>query len=102
VLTVVESVLFSRLWPEYWSPEQYGDFIVHLALNPEAGDVIPGSGGCRKIRWSGPGMGKRGGVRLVYALRRPQGTVWLLSIYSKSARDTITADVLRKLLEEMQ
>ena len=67
MLTVVESALFARLWPDYWSPEEYGDFILHLALNPEAGVVIPCSGGCRKIRWSRPGMGKRGGVRVVYA-----------------------------------
>lgn len=53
MLTVIESALFSRLWPEYWSPEEYGDFILHLALDPEAGDVIAGSGGCR--RFGGPG-----------------------------------------------
>ena len=75
MLTVVESALFARLWPDYWSPEEYGDFILHLALNPEAGVVIPGSGGCRKIRWSRPGMGKRGGVRVVYAWMPVSGIV---------------------------
>jgi hypothetical protein len=102
VLTIIESALFSRLWPEYWSPEDYGDFIHHLAMNPESGDVIPGSGGCRKIRWSRPGMGKRGGVRVIYALRLGSGTVLLLTIYSKSARESLSADVLRRLLEVMQ
>lgn len=102
MLTVIESALFARLWPEYWSPEEYGDFILHLALNPEAGDVISGSGGCRKIRWSRPGMGKRGGIRVIYALRLKSGTVWLLTIYSKSARDSLSADVLKRLLEVMQ
>jgi hypothetical protein len=99
MLTVVESALFARLWPDYWSPEEYGDFIVHLALNPEAGVVIPGSGGCRKIRWSRPGMGKRGGVRVVYAWMPLPGTVLLMTIYSKSARDILPAEVLRRLLE---
>ena len=102
MLTVIESVLFSRLWPEYWSPEEYGDFILHLALNPEAGVVIPGSGGCRKIRWSRPGMGKRGGTRVIYALRQRSGTVLLLTMYSKSARESLSAEVLRRLLEAMQ
>lgn len=101
MLTVVESVLFARLWPDYWSPEEYGDFILHLAANPFAGDVIPGSGGCRKVRWQRPGMGKRGGVRVIYALGLLPGAVVLLTIYSKSARDSLSADVLRKLLEAM-
>lgn len=101
MLTVVESVLFARLWPDYWSPEEYGDFILHLAANPFAGDVIPGSGGCRKVRWQRPGMGKRGGVRVIYALGLLPGAVVLLTIYSKSARDSVSADVLRKLLEAM-
>lgn len=99
VLTVIESALFSRLWPEYWSPEEYGDFILHLALDPEAGDLIAGSGGCRKIRWSRPGMGKRGGVRVIYAIKPKAGTVMLLTLYSKSARDSLSADVLKRLLE---
>jgi hypothetical protein len=102
VLTIVESVLFSRLWPEYWSPEDYGDFLLHLAMSPETGDLIPGSGGCRKIRWTRPGMGKRGGVRVIYALRQKSGAVLLLTIYSKSARDSISADVLKRLLEVTQ
>lgn len=101
MLTVVESVLFARLWPDYWSPEEYGDFILHLAANPFAGDVIPGSGGCRKVRWQRPGMGKRGGVRVIYALGLLPGAVVLLTIYSKSARDSLSADVLRKFLEAM-
>lgn len=101
MLTIIESALFARLWPDYWSPEDYGDFVLHLAINPLAGDVIPGSGGCRKIRWVRPGMGKRGGVRVIYALGLVPGAVVLLTIYSKSARDSLSADVLKKLLEAM-
>jgi hypothetical protein len=102
MLTVVETALFARLWPEYWSPEEYGDFILHLAQNPEVGDVIRGSGGCRKIRWSRPGMGKRGGVRVIYAFRPLAGAVLMLTIYSKSARDSLPPDVLKRLLEVSQ
>lgn len=101
MLTIIESALFSRLWPDYWSPEEYGDFILYLAANPLAGDVIPSSGGCRKVRWVRPGMGKRGGVRVIYALGLVPGAVVLLTIYSKSARDSLSADVLRNLLEAM-
>jgi len=50
MLTIVESSLFSRLVSDYLSEEEYEDLKLFLALNPEAGDVIPGSGGLRKLR----------------------------------------------------
>jgi hypothetical protein len=60
MLTVIESPLFTKLWPDYWSEDERGEFAAYVANNPEAGDVIPGSGGCRKIRWRRTGSGKRG------------------------------------------
>jgi hypothetical protein len=101
VLTIVESPLFSRLWPDYWTEAERGEFCAFLACRPEAGDVIPGSGGCRKVRWSRPGTGKRGGVRIVYTVRLAAGELVLLVMYAKSARDNIPAHVLRKIAEEM-
>jgi len=101
VLTVIESPLFSKLWPDYWSEEERGEFAAFIANSPESGDVVPGSGGCRKIRWSRPGAGKRGGVRVIYTARLAKGAVVLLVIYAKSARDNIPAHVLRKIAEEM-
>jgi hypothetical protein len=101
MLTVIESPLFSRLRPDYWTDEEYGDFGFWLGLNPDAGDLIPGSGGCRKIRWSRPGMGKRGGVRVIYLARLKSGELVLLTMYAKNARDTIAADVLRKIAREL-
>lgn len=52
MLTIAESDDFSVVWPKYWTAEEFGDFCAWLALNPEAGDVIPKSGGVRKVRWS--------------------------------------------------
>lgn len=66
MLTVIESQLFTKLWPEYWSEEERAEFAVFIANAPKVGDVIPGSGGCRKIRWTRAGTGKRGGVRVIY------------------------------------
>lgn len=100
MLTIIESPLFTRLWPEYWSADEHGEFSAFLALNPEAGDVIPGSGGCRKIRWTRPGKGKRGGVRVVYGARLASGALMLLTIYSKSSQDNIPPHILRKLAAE--
>ena len=101
MFTVIESPLFSRLWPDYWTEAERGDFVAYLAANPEAGELIVGSGGCRKVRWSLPGVGKSGGVRVIYTARLKNGTLVLLTIYGKSARETIPAHILRKLAEEL-
>ena len=64
--TVVESDTFQRLWPLYWTEDERGAFASFLASHPDAGDVIVGTGGLRKVRWSRAGSGKRGGVRVIY------------------------------------
>jgi hypothetical protein len=46
---------FQRLWPYYWTEEERGEFAAWLAENPEAGDIVPSSGGCRKVRWARAG-----------------------------------------------
>jgi len=69
---------------------------------PKPGDVIPASGGIRKVRWSRSGRGKRGGVRVIYFNRLTNGEIWLLLIYSKSARENIPAHVLRAIREEIE
>ena len=99
--TIVESPLFSKLWPDYWSEDQRGEFASWIAEHPDVGDVIPASGGCRKVRWSREGQGKQGGTRVVYVKRLANGMIVLLLIYAKSARDTIPAHVLRRILKEM-
>ena len=72
MLTVVETLLFQKQWPLYWTEEERGEFaahIAHIADNPDAGDVAPGSGGIRKVRWRRAGSGKSGGVRVIYFTR---------------------------------
>ena len=69
--------------------------------NPDAGDVIPGSGGVRKVRWGLAGRGKRGGVRVIYYLRLQQGQVWMLTLYAKNEAATIPGAILRKIKEEL-
>lgn len=102
VLTIVETPTFQRLWPDYWTEEERGEFASWLALTPDAGDVVPGSGGVRKVRWSRKGSGKRGGVRVVYFNRLANGEVWLLLIYAKNVQDNVAAGVLRELKQEIE
>ncbi|MDD5393135.1 MAG: type II toxin-antitoxin system RelE/ParE family toxin [Thiothrix sp.] len=102
MLTVIETPLFTSLWPDYWSEDERGAFASWLAENPEEGDVVPKSGGVRKIRWSRKGMGKRGGVRVIYYNRLANGEIWLLLIYAKNKNENIPAHVLRAIKEELE
>ncbi len=64
--TVVETPTFRKQADKIWSEEEHLDFISYIAAHPDAGAVIPGTDGARKIRWSNDGSGKKGGVRVIY------------------------------------
>lgn len=68
---------------------------------PVVGDVIPGSGGLRKVRWSRGGMGKRGGTRVIYYNMLSEGSIWLLIVYTKAKFDNLPAAFLKQLKEEV-
>jgi len=96
VRTVAETPVFVRYAAEVWSDAERLDFINWIAANPEAGDVIPRSGGCRKVRWAVSGAGKRGGARVIYFLEQAH-TIWLLIVYRKAKFDNLPTDFLAEL-----
>lgn len=100
--TVVETPTFAADAEVLWSEEERGAFCAWIAGNPEAGDLIPGSGGCRKVRWALPGRGKRGGVRVIYFTRRANGEIWLLVIYAKTVRENIPSHLLKAIREAIE
>lgn len=102
MLTVIETPTFVRLASDCWNDEDRMRFISFIAGSPDAGDVVPGSGGVRKVRWGVAGRGKRGGVRVIYFNRLANGEIWLLLVYGKSVRDNIPAHVLRQIKEEIE
>jgi hypothetical protein len=102
MLTVIETSIFSRIWSDYWSQAEHDDFITHIAHNPDSGDIIPNSGGCRKVRWARAGVGKSGGVRVIYVVRTAADDLILLTMYAKSAKENIPAHILRKIAEEVR
>ena len=102
MLSIVETRLFSRLVQEYLTDQEYGQLQGELIRNPEAGTVVRGSGGVRKLRWAAAGRGKRGGYRVVYFVRRPKGIIWMLTIYPKNVTDSIPGHVLKKIREEIE
>jgi len=97
----VETQLFTRLVQEYLPDDDYARLQQALITNPRIGDVIPGTGGVRKMRWRVAGRGKRGGIRVIYFLRLAQGQIWLLTLYAKNVADTIPAHVLKQIKDEI-
>jgi len=97
--TIAETPLFESLVNDYWTTDERVQFCAWLANNPECGDVIPGSSGCRKVRYARQGTGKRGGVRVIYYNRLAHDQIWLLIIYAKSERENIPAHILKAIKE---
>jgi len=94
-VTVVETSAFVRMAARIWSESEVASLVDTVARNPEAGDVIPGTGGVRKLRWGRAGQGKRGGSRVIYFFYRTDCPIYLLLAYAKSQATDMTPDEKR-------
>lgn len=97
----VESQIFTRLIGKYLDDDEYALLQRHLVIHPEAGPIVRGSGGVRKLRWSVSNKGKSGGVRVIYYIRDGD-SFWMLTVYSKGELDTIPGQMLKKIKEAME
>ena len=97
--TFIELPTFTRYAHDYFSEGELAELQAAISKRPDWGDVVPGAHGVRKLRWSRAGMGKRGGVRVLYYVQDAQGRIWLLTVYAKSARENIAASTLNALRE---
>jgi hypothetical protein len=95
--TVIESTEFISWSAKVWSDDERLEFIDWISENPLAGDVIPGAGSLRKVRWARQGMGRRGGARVIYFNRLASGEVVLLLVYAKAKFDNLSPEFLVKL-----
>ena len=102
MFSFIEARLFTKLVVEYLTDEEYGALQESLMRDPDAGPVIPGSGGIRKIRWAAQGRGKRGGYRVIYFVRRTHGVIWMLTMYPKNVAENIPTHVLRQIRKEVE
>ena len=102
MFTVIETAAFVRSTHAIWSEVEHMDFINWIAANPQAGDVIVGTGGLRKVRWSRTGVGKRGGTRVITYVMMADGKVWLLIAYTKNQFDTLSKTLLNTLRKEIE
>jgi hypothetical protein len=102
-MVIVETSIFSRQVQSLLDDDDYRRLQTILVVRPDAGDLIPGGGGLRKIRWGAQGRGKRGGVRVIYYWAVRQEHILMLLMYAKNERDNLTAEqlkVLRRIIEE--
>ena len=93
----VETPVFTRRVKDLLPDEDYRTLQVALLLRPEQGPLIRGAGGLRKVRWAPRGVGKRGGVRVIYYWRPDEQVLYMLFAYAKTAQEDLTPDQLRVL-----
>lgn len=98
----IETPFFTRTVDRYLDDDEYRELQAYLNGRPDAGNVVPGSGGVRKLRWAAEGRGKRGGLRIIYYLRIAQGQIWMLTLYGKNVSENIPANVLRAMKEAIE
>ena len=99
MLTFVELSSFATVRDKYLNDDEFASLQFYLAEHPDAGDVIPRSGGCRKLRWAIEGRGKRGGVRVIYFLCLKSGQIVLVTMYAKNVQENIDPKLLGRLKE---
>jgi hypothetical protein len=95
LLTVAETPLFVRQADTIWNEQEREEFVNYIARNPEADDVIPETGGVRKVRWGLAGAGKRGGARVIYFYYDDTRPLYLLLVYAKARKEDLSADEKR-------
>ena len=96
-MELIETPTFTRQVQEALSDDEYRALQLHLVLRPGAGDLITGTGGLRKIRWRVQGRGKRGGARVIYYWKSGAGQIYLLYLYTKNTRNSLSPRELRIL-----
>jgi hypothetical protein len=100
----IETPVFTRQVNDLMADDEYRELQNALLENPEAGDLIKGGGGIRKIRFGVGGRGKSGGVRTIYFWKKAADQIFMLVIYPKSTKDDLTAaetEILRSYVKEL-
>lgn len=96
-MVIIETSVFTRQVVKLLPDDEYHKLQVLLAHRPNAGSLIPGSGGLRKVRWAGSGRGKRGGLRIIYFWAVVQEQMLMLLLYAKNERDDLSPEQLKVL-----
>ena len=95
----IETPTFTKLVLRWLDDDEYASMQNYLATRPDAGSLIRGGGGLRKLRWAGSGRGKRGGLRIIYYWQTDQGQIWMLLAYPKNESDDLSREQVGQLKE---
>ncbi len=98
----IESSAFERVRPDYLDDDEYSELQQFMMRDPEAGAIVRGSGGVRKLRWRRGGAGKRGGLRVIYYVRYKPNEFWMLSLYAKAKLENVPVHILKRLKEAFE
>lgn len=101
-MVFVELTPFVAFRTEYWTDDDLRALQSCLLVSPDAGALIRGGAGLRKLRWSAQGRGKRGGARLIYYWHMPGERIYLIYGYVKSEREDLTPQQVKTLAELMK
>ena len=96
-MVIVETPIFTKTIKSLMSEDDYRQLQSALVIRPDMGDLIPGSGGLRKLRWRTPGRGKRGGVRVIYYWVMSREEIWMLLAYAKAKKEDLSPQQLKLL-----
>jgi len=99
VFAFIESPAFERVRTVYLDDDEYADLQQFMMRNPEAGNIVRGSGGVRKLRWRRQGGGRRGGLRVIYFVCYQPNEFWMLALYAKARQENVPAHILKQLKE---
>lgn len=96
-MVIIETPIFTKKISDILSDEEYSELQWALLINPQAGKVVPGGAGLRKLRWAVSGKGKRGGLRIIYYLYLEDEEIYMLLPYRKSEQEDLTKDQIKIL-----
>jgi len=102
MIAVVETEEFLADVKGVLSEDEHDDLILYVALHPEAGDVTPGTGGLRKLRWTAKGEGKRGGSRVIYYFHDIHVPLFLMAIFAKNVQADLSPRQRKALTRQLR
>ena len=102
IIAVVETEEFLADVKGVLSEDEHDDLILYVALHPEAGDVIPETGGLRKLRWTAKGKGKRGGSRVIYYFHDIHVPLFLMAIFAKNVQTDLSTRQRKALTRQLR
>lgn len=100
-MVFIETSAFTKRVMGYLTDDEYLGLQMFLLERSDAGQVVQGTGGVRKLRWAMTSRGKSGGLRVIYYWRVSKDEIWLLTMYSKNERENISSHILKQIAEEI-